>query len=607
MALPTWYDTGTVSVGDGSTTVSGTGTLWGGDAIMAGDLFVVPSQPLVPPVIIASVTDDGELELLWPWPGDPVEDEPYVIRYAGIIERSTAQSRRVLEELGIVKANGRGLFYLFDENVADADPGRGRLRLNDADPSAATALYIDDLDANGALVAPELDTWDDSTSPLKGRLWLRRVSNPAAFRSFSVTGAVVDGMGYRKLTLEPVGGSGAFPADDPLMVFFTPKGDQGAGYEYSAEVADQTGLEAFEDEDPGYRVWVDDLGGDFAGRSGVVELLEGGDWAIAAVFTGERGAQGWRGWVQVFGIVPDGERRVEILIGYFGGEGPPPTAGIGWYRGATGLVEDIGDAVNIRGPIGPAGDIDGVTPFWQLLITEDVDGAAARLALGIPDKADQATAEAGADDDDFMTALKVKQAIDALTTPFDPSELYTNVSVLALMVAGFEGTVVGFSGMIADSFEDESGVDVPLQLSGATGTNIGDMTAGGGLAAAFDGNTNQAMTASAHRAAVNGFVGKSYSGGRRIDRVVATAANNNGFGGVPGPQCQPDALRQERRRAVQRHGWHVVGHHGHHHRSCQPGRHHQLQRQGHALRSCVGLRGQCLRFGVRGRCRGRVL
>lgn len=104
MALPTWYDTGTVSVANGSALVTGTGTLWAGDAIMPGDLFCDLAQPLVPPQRIASVEANGELTLAAPWPGTSLTDDAYEIRYVGIIERSTAQTRRVLEELGEVTA-----------------------------------------------------------------------------------------------------------------------------------------------------------------------------------------------------------------------------------------------------------------------------------------------------------------------------------------------------------------------------------------------------------------------------------------------------------------------------------------------------------------------
>src|SRR5690606_38829704 len=115
MTLPTWYDAGTISVAGGSATVTGTNTLWGGDAIMTGDLFCDPAQPLVPPQRIKQVVSDTELELWAPWPGSAMTEASYEIRYVGIIERSTAQTRKVLEDMQAINANRQGLFFRFDD------------------------------------------------------------------------------------------------------------------------------------------------------------------------------------------------------------------------------------------------------------------------------------------------------------------------------------------------------------------------------------------------------------------------------------------------------------------------------------------------------------
>jgi hypothetical protein len=298
MALPVIYTSGTVSVTNGETTVTGSSTLWGDDAIMAGDLFCDPAQPLVPPQRIASVTDDGELELAVGWPGTTITDDAYEIRFVGIIERSTAQTRRLLEQLSVVRANGQGRFFRFSDTTTDADPGAGYIRLNNADPTLATAAYIDVLDANGASVAGELDSWGDSTSLAKGKLWLSSITAPSTFRAYAVTGSVVDGTGYRKLTLTHIGGSGSFAADDELMVAFARTGDAGDGYITDATVADPSELTALEGEAAGYLVFVTDLQTDFgaySGRSGVVELIAGPDWQVVALYTGPKGATGATG------------------------------------------------------------------------------------------------------------------------------------------------------------------------------------------------------------------------------------------------------------------------------------------------------------------------
>src|SRR5262249_21886970 len=67
-------------------------------------------------------------------------------------------------------------------------------------------------------------------------------------------------------------------------------------------------------------------------------------------------------------------------------------------------------------------------------------------------------------------------------------------------------------------------------ISGGSGTNIGNMTSGGGLSAAFDGITTKTITTSA----VNGnpgYVGKNY-GGQTISQVVIYPSTDNGFSGI---------------------------------------------------------------------------
>lgn len=119
MASRTYYDTGTVSVDNGGTTISGTDTGWGGGVIEAGDLFMDPAQPAIPPQRIASVTDDGTATLAFPWPGTDMVDAAYEVRFVGYTERSTAQTRRYLAQLGLITNTGIGIdgFGLFADRA----------------------------------------------------------------------------------------------------------------------------------------------------------------------------------------------------------------------------------------------------------------------------------------------------------------------------------------------------------------------------------------------------------------------------------------------------------------------------------------------------------
>jgi hypothetical protein len=227
MPLPKYYNTGTASVANGATALTGTGTSWL-NIVSADDRLTVQGLS----VRIASVESNTAATLAETWPGTSLTDDPYEIAITYDGPEFQLRVRELLEQMAAVEANGRGLFYLFDSGTSDADPGDGDLRFNHATLASVTGAYIDNLDANGATVSSVLDTWDDSgASTTRGQLWVRAVEDPAAFRAYTVTGSVVDGTGYRKLTLVYVGGSGAFAAGDALMVFFSPDGASGAAQE----------------------------------------------------------------------------------------------------------------------------------------------------------------------------------------------------------------------------------------------------------------------------------------------------------------------------------------------------------------------------------------
>ncbi|CDX21459.1 conserved hypothetical protein [Mesorhizobium plurifarium] len=121
------------------------------------------------------------------------------------------------------------LGYTFSTSIADADPGNGTLRLNNVSVASATAAYIDNLDSSGATVSGLLDTFDDSTNTIKGQLTLRSKASAAIAYVYNVIGSVVDGAGYRKLTLAYVSGAGTLPTTaDGIWLIFTRAGDKGA-------------------------------------------------------------------------------------------------------------------------------------------------------------------------------------------------------------------------------------------------------------------------------------------------------------------------------------------------------------------------------------------
>jgi hypothetical protein len=121
-----------------------------------------------------------------------------------------------------------GFRFDFSTTITDSDPGAGTVRLNDANAALATYAYIDNTDAAGATITGWLDGLDDSTqSNHKGYLRFQKVGDPAIYREFVVTGAVVDGTGYRKVPIDLIAEAGSLANGDDIVVAFTRTGDAG--------------------------------------------------------------------------------------------------------------------------------------------------------------------------------------------------------------------------------------------------------------------------------------------------------------------------------------------------------------------------------------------
>lgn len=132
--------------------------------------------------------------------------------------------------LNSLKGVTAGLRYAFDTPTTDADPGAGKLRLNNAAPASATVMYLSTTDADGGNLATEIDSWDDISPTLKGTLLIRSAQAPSKYAFYRVSGSIVSATGYRKLTLVFISSAGGgFSAAEPLGLQFVQAAAGGGG------------------------------------------------------------------------------------------------------------------------------------------------------------------------------------------------------------------------------------------------------------------------------------------------------------------------------------------------------------------------------------------
>ena len=76
--------------------------------------------------------------------------------------------------------------------------------------------------------------------------------------------------------------------------------------------------------------------------------------ALEAIIEGINGEDGANGWSPQIAIITDGDRRVQQIVGWTGGDGDPPETG---YVSPSGIVQNISDATDLSGGVGPQGPV----------------------------------------------------------------------------------------------------------------------------------------------------------------------------------------------------------------------------------------------------------
>lgn len=120
-----------------------------------------------------------------------------------------------------------GILLTWDTGTADADPGAGKIRANNASLAAATFLYVSKTNRAGSSIATFLLALDDSTTVAdKGGITL---TDPATDlqTNLRIT-SITDATGYVKVAVSGHSGQTAYANLLPISFEFSRTGDKGA-------------------------------------------------------------------------------------------------------------------------------------------------------------------------------------------------------------------------------------------------------------------------------------------------------------------------------------------------------------------------------------------
>lgn len=142
MAIKSDYISGTLTITQGSTTFTGTGTGWRSAAFNEGDTLIDITGATEYMGVIDSITGEASGTLTKPWEGPSLVNVPYRMRYQPDGARSTAQARNLIEILGNGKLESLASLSLNENQIIKGGP-LNSLVAQDFEPWAQSMLALD--------------------------------------------------------------------------------------------------------------------------------------------------------------------------------------------------------------------------------------------------------------------------------------------------------------------------------------------------------------------------------------------------------------------------------------------------------------------------------
>ncbi len=201
MAVLSDYTSGTISLANGSATVTGTGTLFEVTRFREGDTLQIQNLTAV----IASVDSDTQLTLTEPWTGTSIVDGPYRARQLADGTRVGTQAATLIELLGDGTLAGIAALGVEEGKALVGGPA-GQYELVDTstfgiqDPNGNLGkLAALTLAANKILNTDGSGNLTQSDITALGRNLLDDATGEAMFATMGVTQSLGGGAGYCRL------------------------------------------------------------------------------------------------------------------------------------------------------------------------------------------------------------------------------------------------------------------------------------------------------------------------------------------------------------------------------------------------------------------------
>jgi hypothetical protein len=181
---------------------------------------------VVTPTSLIGVTASGEIGLTPVTIGTSGTSGVSITGAAGTSGTSGRGGTAGTSGIAGVQGNNAGLRYNFSTTTTDSDPGNGTFRYNNATVGSVTQIYIDLTDVSVTDISAFIDTWDDSTSAVKGYIIIDSNANlDVTFTIFQLN-SITTVAGYRKLNVTYLSGTAPSNFEECVIQFYR-NGDTG--------------------------------------------------------------------------------------------------------------------------------------------------------------------------------------------------------------------------------------------------------------------------------------------------------------------------------------------------------------------------------------------